>query len=127
MRIKLCSVFVDNQDRALRFYTEVLGFKKKNDLPAGEFRWITVVSPEGPDDLELLLEPNQNPAAQAYQAALFQSGTPFTIFFAEDVEKEYERLQGLGAVFHTPLTQAEWGAYAVLEDTFGNLIQISQA
>jgi predicted enzyme related to lactoylglutathione lyase len=126
MKIKLTSVFVDNQEKALKFYTEVLGFIKKNDIPLGDTRWLTVVSPEGPDDLELLLEPNSNPAAKTYQESLFQQGIPATSFFTEDVEKEYERMSVMGANFVLKPTKAEWGSYAILEDTCGNLIQLHQ-
>src|SRR5690349_5545728 len=85
MKIKLNSVFVDNQDKALKFYTEVLGFVKKNDIPLGEFKWLTVISPEGPDDLELLLEPNDNPAAKTFQKAIFEQGIPLTAFAVDDI------------------------------------------
>ncbi|OUM88520.1 MAG: glyoxalase [Bacillus thermozeamaize] len=115
MKIKLTSVFVDDQDKALKFYTEVLGFVKKQDVPAGGARWITVVSPEGPDDIELVLEPNGNPAAQidgkpaaaSFQKALYEAGIPFTSFFVEDVHKEYERMKKLGVVFTMEPTKTE--------------------
>lgn len=126
MKIKLSSVVVDDQDKALRFYTEVLGFVKKTDIPAGEFRWITVVSPEGPDDLQLVLEPNDNPAARTYQRALFEQGIPATSFFVEDVQREYERMKQLGVAFHTEPTSLEWGTFAIFDDTCGNLIQLYQ-
>ena len=96
MKIKLNNVFVDDQDKALKFYTEVLGFVKKTDIPAGKFKWLTVVSPEGPDDIELLLEPNDNPAAKTYQKAIFEQGIPSTSFAVEDIQKEYERMKNLG-------------------------------
>jgi catechol 2,3-dioxygenase-like lactoylglutathione lyase family enzyme len=124
MKIKMTSVIVDDQKKALAFYTEVLGFVKKMDLPAGEFRWLTVVSPEGPDDLELLLEPNDNPAGKAFQEALFQQGIPFTMFAVEDVQKEYERMSQLGVVFHTKPTAMGEVTIAAFDDTCGNLIQI---
>ncbi len=126
MKIKLSSVFVDDQDKALRFYTEVLGFVKKADIPVGEFKWLTVVSPEGPDDLELLLEPNNNPAAKTYQEAIFEKGIPATSFFVEDVQQEYERMKQLGVAFRTEPTTMEWGTLAVFDDTCGNLIQLYQ-
>lgn len=126
MKIQISSVLVDDQGRALKFYTEVLGFVKKNDIPVGEFKWLTVVSPEGPDDMELLLEPNNNPAAKTYQKAIFEQGIPATTFTVEDVQKEYERMKKLGVVFRTKPTKTEWGAYAVLDDTCGNLIQLNQ-
>lgn len=129
MRIKLTSVFVDDQDKALKFYTEVLGFVKKSDFPVGQFRWLTVVSPEEPDGVELALEPNDNPAARAYQKAIYDQGIPAMVFFVEDLQKEYERLKEMGVVFRTEPTQTAQtagGIYAVLDDTCGNLIQIFQ-
>jgi predicted enzyme related to lactoylglutathione lyase len=126
MKIKLTSVFVDDQDKAVKFYTEVLGFVAKRDMPAGEFRFITVVSPEEPGGTELLLEPNANPAARTYQKAIYEAGIPCTSFFAEDVQQEYERMLKLGVVFSTRPTVTEWGTYAVLDDTCGNLIQLHQ-
>jgi catechol 2,3-dioxygenase-like lactoylglutathione lyase family enzyme len=127
MKIKLCSVFVDDQDKALKFYTEVLGFVKKSDFPVGEFKWLTVVSPEGSEDIELLLEPNANPAAKTFQSAIFEQGIPATAFFVEDIQKEYDRMKGLGVVFRSKPTKIEQGpTIAVFEDTCGNLIQIVQ-
>jgi catechol 2,3-dioxygenase-like lactoylglutathione lyase family enzyme len=126
MKIKLTSVLVDDQDKALKFYTEVLGFVKKRDIPVGKFRWLTVVSPEGPDDIELVLEPNENPAAQTYQKALFEAGIPFTAFAVDDIQKEFERLQQLGVVFKSEPTKMGEVTIAVFEDTCGNLIQIYQ-
>src|SRR5258708_39370849 len=99
MKIKLNSVFVDDQDKALKFYTEVLGFVKKRDIPVGNFKWLTVVSPEGPDDIELLLEPNDNPAAKTFQESIFTQGIPARSFAVEDIQKEVERLKKLGVVF----------------------------
>src|SRR5215472_2385101 len=99
MKINLTSVFVDDQEKALRFYTEVLGFVKKKDVPVGQFKWLTVVSPEGHDDVELLLEPNQHPAAQVFQKAMFDSSIPLKSFSVEDVPKEYERLKAQGVTF----------------------------
>jgi len=127
MKIALTSVLVEDQEKALRFYTEVLGFVKKRDMPAGQFRWLTVVSPEAPDDVELLLEPNDNPAAKTFQEALFRQGIPLTSFAVEDVQKEYERLQGLGVVFRTKPTNVGPTTIASFEDTCGNLIQLHQA
>lgn len=126
MRIKLNSVLVDDQDKALSFYTEKLGFVKKLDIPLGEFRWLTVVSPDGPDDLELVLEPNANPAAQAYQKALFEQGIPLTALASDDVQGEFELLQGRGVVFKMEPTEAGGTVLAMFEDTCGNLIQIYQ-
>jgi predicted enzyme related to lactoylglutathione lyase len=126
MKFKLFSVYVDDQDKALKFYTEVLGFVKKSDILVGEFRWLTVVSPEGPDDIELLLEPNDNPAARTYQEALFQAGISVTIFAVEDIQQEYERMTKLGVVFRTKPTKTERGTDAVFEDTCGNLISLHQ-
>lgn len=98
MKIKLSSVFVDGQDKALKFYTEVLGFIKKTEMPTGEFKWLTIVSPEGPEDIELVLEPNANPAAESFQETIYKQGIPLTAFAAEDIQKEYERLKKLGVV-----------------------------
>ncbi len=126
MKIKLNSVFVNDQDKALEFYTHVLGFVKKADIPAGEFRWLTVVSPEGPDDIELVLEPNENPAAKTYQAAIFEAGIPATSFAVEDIRKEYERMKQRGVVFATEPTNMGGVTVAVFDDTCGNLIQLYQ-
>lgn len=126
MKIKLSSIFVDNQDKALKFYTEILGFIKKNDIPLGEDRWLTVVSPEGPDDIELLLEPNSNPAARTYQKAIFEQGIPATAFAVDDIQKEHERMKNLGVVFRTEPTVTGPVTIAVFDDTCGNLIQIYQ-
>lgn len=126
MKIKLTSVFVDDQDQALEFYTAVLGFVKKTDIPVGEFKWLTVVAPEGPDDIELLLEPNNNPAAQTYQKAIFAQGIPSTAFAVDDIQTEYERLKQLGVVFKTTPTKMGPATVAVFDDTCGNLIQLYQ-
>ena len=126
MKIKLSSVFVDDQDKALKFYTEVLGFIKKSDMPAGDDRWLTVVSPEGPNDIELLLEPVNLPAAKKYQKALFEAGIPLTAFAAENIEKEYKRMTKLGVVFTMEPTKSGATTVAVFEDTCGNLIQLYQ-
>lgn len=117
---------VDDQDKALKFYTEVLGFIKKTEMPVGEDRWLTVVSPEGPDGIELVLEPNSFPASGVYQKALFKAGIPLTAFVVDDVQQEYERLKKLGVVFSQEPTQAGPVTIAVFDDTCGNLIQIYQ-
>jgi predicted enzyme related to lactoylglutathione lyase len=127
MKIKLTSVMVDDQDKALKFYTEVLGFVKKNDIPMGEARWLTVVSPDGPDDVELLLEPMGFPPARTYQKALFEAGIPSTSFAVEDIQKEYERMKKLGVAFKTAPTKMGPVTIAVFEDMCGNLIQMAQA
>ena len=126
MKIKLTSVFVDDQAKAHQFYTGVLGFVTRRDIPVGEFHWLTVVSPDEPAGVELLLEPNNNPAAQTYQAALHAQGIPAASFFVDDIQKEYERLKGLGVAFSTSPTQAGPVMMAVFDDTCGNLIQINQ-
>src|SRR5262247_717953 len=126
MRIKLTSIMVDDQAKALRFYTEVAGFEKKQDFPVGEYRWLTVVSPEGPDDLELSLEPNANPAGKAFQEAIFKQGIPIAAFQVDDLQKEFKRLTSLGVVFTQEPTQAGPVAIAVCSDTCGNLIQLYQ-
>ena len=127
MRIALNSVLVEDQDRALAFYTEVLGFAKKADIPMGEFRWLTVVSPDDPEGTELVLEPNAHPAAATYQKALKADGIPLTSFAAADVAAEAARLQGAGVVFTTEPTAMGDTVLAVFDDTCGNLIQIFQA
>ncbi len=124
MKIKLNSVFVDDQEKAFKFYTEVLGFVKKNDIPLGEFRWLTVVSPVEPDGTELVLEPNNNPAAKKFQSAIFEQGIPLTAFAVEDIQDEYERLIKLGVVFTMEPTKAGTTTIAMFDDTCGNLIQI---
>jgi glyoxylase I family protein len=127
MRIKLNSIMVDDQDKALRFYTDVLGFKKSKDVPVGgPYRWITVVSPEGPDDLELALEPNANPAGKTFQTALFEQGIPATAFESTDLAGEYERLSARGVAFTRAPVKAGQVTLAVFSDTCGNLIQIYQ-
>ncbi len=126
MKIKLTSVLVEDQEKALAFYTDVLGFIKKADIPMGEFRWLTVVSPEGPDDVELLLEPNENPAAKVFQKALFEQGIPLTAFAVDDIEGEHERMSSLGVRFQTAPTKAGPATIAVFDDTCGNLIQMYQ-
>ena len=124
MKIKLASVIVRDQAHALQFYTGILGFVKEQDIPMGEYRWLTVVSPDGPGDVELVLEPNVNPAAQAYQEALYWQGIPLTAFAVEDVNREYERLMRLGVFFHTVPMRAGPTTIAIFDDTCGNLIQI---
>lgn len=126
MKIRLNSIFVDDQAKALKFYTETLGFRKSKDLPAGEFRWLTVVSAEEPNSTELVLEPNQNPAARTYQESLFKQGIPITAFEVEDIQSEYERLEGEGVVFTTAPTRAGEVTVATFSDTCGNLIQLYQ-
>jgi len=127
MKIQLNSIFVDGQAKALKFYTEVLGFIQKRDIPVGEARWLTVVSPEGPDDVELVLEPNSNPAAQVYQKALFDQVIPITAFSVTDLHQEYERLKKLGVMFSMEPTAMGPVTIAIFEDTCGNYIQIYQA
>lgn len=127
MRIKLTSIMVDDQDQALAFYTSVLGFVKRHDLPVGGgFRWLTVVSPEGHDDVELSLEPNANPVGKAYQEGLFAQGIPATSFEVDDIHAEFERLRARGVVFTQDPTPAGPVTIAVFSDTCGNLIQIHQ-
>lgn len=126
MKIKLTSVLVRDQDKALQFYTQVLGFVKKTEIPLGEFKWLTVVSPEGPDDIELLLEPNDNPAAKAFQDALFEQGIPLTAFAVDDIQAEYERLRALGVVFTGEPTSMGPTMVAIFDDTCGNFIQLYQ-
>jgi catechol 2,3-dioxygenase-like lactoylglutathione lyase family enzyme len=126
MMIKLNSIFVDDQDKALRFYTDVLGFKKKRDFPVGGGRWIALVSADGPDDLELVLEPNSHPAANSYQAALFKDGIPATAFESRDIEKEVSSLKQKGVVFTMDPMAAGPVKLAIFSDTCGNLIQIYQ-
>ena len=125
MRINLASIHVDDQAKALRFYTDVLGFVMKNDVPLGEHRWLTVVSPEDPDGVELLLEPSDHPAVGPYKDALVADGIPFTSFAVTDVQQEYERLKGLGVTFTQEPTVMGPVTTAVLDDTCGNLVQIA--
>jgi predicted enzyme related to lactoylglutathione lyase len=126
MKIKLSSVYVDDQDKALRFYTEVLGFAKKADFSNGPFRWLTVASPEEPNGTELQLALNNNPAAKAYQEALFQQGQPAAMFFTDDVTGDYERIKASGGEFTMPPTDVTASIIAMLKDTCGNLIQVTQ-
>lgn len=126
MRIYITSIFVDDQDRALAFYTEKLGFTKKNDIPLGEYRWLTLVSPHDPDGVELLLEPSAHKAVPPFKQALKQDGIPFTSFEVESVDDEYQRLKSMGVVFTMEPTPAGNVKVAVFEDTCGNLVQIMQ-
>lgn len=126
MRIKLTSIMVNNQDKALKFYTEILGFRKKHEIPMGEYKWLTVVSPEGPDDIELSLEPNANPAGKAFQEAMFAQSIPVAAFLVSDMEKEYARLKSLNVVFTKEPTRSGPVIIAIFSDTCGNLIQIYQ-
>jgi predicted enzyme related to lactoylglutathione lyase len=126
MKIKLTSVFVDDQEKALRFYTDVLGFAKKTDFTQGPYRWLTVASPEEPNGTELQLALNNNPAAKTYQQAIFQQNQPAANFFTDDVKGEYERIKASGAVFTMPPTDVTGATIAMLNDTCGNLIQLTQ-
>ncbi len=126
MKIKLTSVLVDDQDKALQFYTEVLGFVKKHDIPVGEFKFLTVVSPEEPNGTELLLEPDDNQAAKTFKKALFEQGIPLATFFVDDVQKEYERMKTLGVRFRMEPTPMGPTIAAVFDDTCGNYIQLNQ-
>jgi catechol 2,3-dioxygenase-like lactoylglutathione lyase family enzyme len=126
VKIAMTSVLVDDQEKALRFYTDVLGFVVKNDVPLGEHRWITVVSPQAPDGVELVLEPDAHPAARPFKAALVADGIPYTAFAVDDVRAEYERLTGLGVTFTQPPVEMGPVTVAVLDDTCGNLIQLAQ-
>jgi predicted enzyme related to lactoylglutathione lyase len=126
MKIKLTSVYVDDQEKALRFYAEVLGFAKKADFSHGPFRWLTVASPEDPDGAELQLALNDNPAAKAYQQAMFQQGLPAAMFYTDDVKDDYERIKARGAEFTMLPTEVTGSTIAMLNDTCGNLIQITQ-
>ena len=126
MRIQLTSVFVSDQDRALKFYTEVLGFRKKADINAGKFRWLTIVSPEEPDGTQLQLGPNDNPAAKTFQEAMFKQGIYAANFIVEDLQTEYEKIKKLGARFTMEPTKTPGSMIAILDDTCGNLIQLTQ-
>jgi predicted enzyme related to lactoylglutathione lyase len=124
MKIKLTSIYVDDQDKALRFYTDILGFVKKADFTSGPFRWLTVASPEDPDGAELQLALNDNPAAKAYQQAMFEQGQPAAMFYVDDVQGEFDRIKPLGAEFTMPPTKVTGSTIAMLNDSYGNLIQI---
>jgi predicted enzyme related to lactoylglutathione lyase len=126
MKIKLTNVYVDDQEKALRFYTEVMGFVKKNDFSNGPYRWLTMASPEDPDGMELQLAKNDNPAAKAYQQALFQQSQPAAMFFTDDVQADYDRMKAHGAEFTMSPKDVTASKIALLNDTCGNLIQITQ-
>ena len=126
MKIKVTSLYVDDQEKALRFYTEVLGFAKKNDFSQGPYRWLTVVSPEETEGTELQLALNSNPAAKAYQQAIFQQSQPAAMFFTDDVQADYERMKAQGAEFTMPPKDVTGSKIAMLNDTCGNLIQVTQ-
>ena len=126
MKIKLTSVYVDDQEKALHFYTEVLGFAKKNDFSNGPYRWLTVASAEEPNGTELQLALNSNPAAKTYQQALFQQNQPAMMFFTDDVKGDHERIKSRGAEFTMPPTDVTGSTIAMLKDTCGNLIQLTQ-
>ena len=126
MKIKLTSVYVNDQEKALRFYTELLGFARKADFRQGPFRWLTVTSPEEPDSAELQLAMNNNPAAQAYQQAMFQQGQPAAMFFTDDIKGDYERIKARGVEFTMAPTDVTGSTIAMLKDTCGNLIKLAQ-
>jgi len=126
MKIKLTSVYVDDQEKALRFYTDVLGFAKKSDFSNGPYRWLTVASPDEPDGTELQLARNDNPAAKTYQQAIFQQGQPAVMFFTDDIKRECERIKARGGEFAMPPTEVTGSTIAQLNDTCGNLIQITE-
>jgi len=126
MKIKLTSVYVDDQEKALRFYTEVLGFVKKADFSQGPYRWLTVASAEDPDGTELQLALNNNPAAKAYQEAMFQQNQPAAMFFTDDVQADYDRLQARGAEFVMAPTDVTASKIAIVNDTCGNRIQLTE-
>jgi len=126
MKIKLTSVYVDDQEKALRFYTEVLGFVKKNDFSNGPYRWLTVASPEEPDGTELQLALNNSPAAKAYQQALFQQNQPAAMFFTDNVQADYDRIKASGVEFTMPPTDVTASIIAMVNDSCGNLIQVTQ-
>ncbi|HLF13498.1 MAG TPA: VOC family protein [Bacteroidota bacterium] len=126
MKIKLNSVMVDDQDAALSFYTKVLGFVKKTEIPMGEFRWLTVASPDGPGEVELVLEPMGFPPARTYQRALFDAGVPLTAFETDDIRKEFGRLKDLGVVFRGEPASMGTVTSVIFEDTCGNLINLYQ-
>jgi len=126
MKIKLTSIFVNDQNKALDFYTKNLGFVKKADIGAGKYRWLTVVSAEDPNGVQLHLEPNDNPAARAYQESIFKQGIPANMFFVDDIQKEYQRLKNLGVKFTMEPTKTPGSTIARFDDAVGNLIQITQ-
>lgn len=124
MKIKITTIFVDDQDKALRFYTEALGFVKKTDVSQGPYRWLTVASPEEPDGTELHLELNNDPAAKAFQQATYEKSQPAIMFYSDDVQAEYDRIKARGANFTMPPTKTTGSTIAMLDDTCGNLVQI---
>ena len=126
MKIKITSVFVSDQNKALEFYTKNLGFVKKTDIGAGKYRWLTVVSAEDPNGPQLVLEPNENPAARIYQEAISKQGIPTTMFFVDDIQKEFQRLKKLGVKFTMEPTKTPGSTIARFDDTVGNVIQITQ-
>ena len=126
MKIKLTSVYVDDQEKALRFYTDILGFVKKADFSIGPYRWLTVASPDEPQGTELQLALNSSPAAKAYQQALFQQGQPAAMFFTDDVRSDYEAMKSRGAEFTMPPADVTASTIAMLKDNCGNLIQLTQ-
>ena len=127
MRIKLTSIMVNDQDKALKFYTDVLGFRKKHEIPVGAYKWLTVTSPEGPDNIELSLEPNANPAGKTFQEAMFAQGIPIAAFEVDAIAGEYARLKERGVVFTKEPTSMGPVTIAIFSDSLGNLIQIYQA
>ena len=126
MKIKVTSIYVDNQDKALRFYTEVLGLAKKSDFSQGPYRWLTVASSEEPNGTELQLALNDNPAAKTYQQAIFQQNQPAIMFFTDDIKADYERIKAAGGEFTMPPTEVTGSTIATLKDTCGNLVQLTQ-
>ena len=126
MKIKVTSIYVDDQEKALQFYTKVLGFAKKSDFSNGPYRWLTVASPDEPNGTELQLALNDNPAAKAYQQAIFQQGQPAAMFYTDDLKSDYERIKALGAEFTMPPTDVPGATITMLKDTSGNLIQLTQ-
>jgi len=124
MKIKVTSIYVDDQEKALCFYTDILGFVKKTDVTQGPYRWLTVASPEEPDGVELQIAPNDNPAAKSYQQAIFEQGQPAVMFYVDDVQREYDRMKAAGAEFTMPPTKVTGSTIAMVNDTCGNLIQI---
>jgi predicted enzyme related to lactoylglutathione lyase len=126
MKIKVTTIYVDDQNKALRFYTEVMGFSKKADFSQGPYRWLTVATAEDPDGVELHLELNNNPAGKAYQQAIFQANQPAIMFFTDDIKGDYERIKSRGAEFTMPPTAVTGSTIAMLKDTCGNLVQLAQ-
>ncbi len=125
LKIKMTSIYVNDQEKALHFYTDILGFVKKADVSQGPYRWLTVASPEEPDGVELQLAPNDNPAAQVYQQAMFEQSQPAVMFYVDDVQREYDRMKAAGAEFTMPPTKVTGSTIAMVNDTCGNLIQLA--